>query len=729
VTIATTDEQKAVQESIQAWARSATPVAILREGPADFWRQSWPSMADLGLFAVGVPESVGGVGGQIVDLAAMLEQAATELVGGPILPTALAGLVLGRSAGAAAKQWAGQIAEGDLPVSVVLDAAALSAASDADGGLVLSGDAGNALGGEPGVAVLVPVRTGDSAGDTAWCLVDGGAPGLTVEPLDILDKSRATARVRCDGVVVSPDRIVTDVAPELVRDLAATLIAAEAAGVAGWTLRTAVEYAKTREQFGKPIGSFQAIKHLCAEMLCRVEQARAVAWDAAVAAEDALPDPDAGHSGASELPIAAAVAAAVALDAAVQNAKDCIQVLGGIGFTWEHDAHFYLRRAVSNKQFLGGSNVWRARVTELTRAGSRRHLTIDLSELESERTAIRDEVAALAAVPEAERRVAVAESGYAAPHWPRPYGRGASAAEQILVAEEMAAAGVDRPDLVIGWWAVPTVLEHGSPEQIERFALPTLRGEITWCQLFSEPGAGSDLASLRTTAEKVDGGWKLNGQKVWTSLAREADWGICLARTDKDAPKHKGITYFLLDMRTAGIRISPLREITGDALFNEVFLDDVFIPDECVVGPVNGGWKLARTTLANERVAMSGGSSLGKAVEELLELAGEPDAVTADHLGALISEALVGSLLELRTTLRQLDGQDPGPASSVRKLVGVRNRQGVAEFAVELAGEAGWVEGPLTREFLNTRCLSIAGGTTQILLTVAAEQLLGLPRG
>ncbi|WP_433609785.1 acyl-CoA dehydrogenase [Prescottella agglutinans] len=733
MTIATTDEQKAVQESIQAWARSATPVAILREGPADFWRRSWPSMAELGLFAVGVPESVGGVGGQIVDLAAMLEQAATELVGGPILPTALAGLVLGRSAGAAAKQWAGQIAEGELPISVVLDAAALSATANADGGLVLSGDAGNALGGEPGVSVLVPVRAGDTAADAVWCLIDGAAPGLTTSPLDILDKSRATARVHCEGVVVSPDRIVTGVAPELVRDLAVTLIAAEAAGVAGWSLRTAVEYAKIREQFGKPIGSFQAIKHLCAEMLCRVEQARAVAWDAAVAAEDALPDPDTGHSGDSELPIAAAVAAAVALDAAVQNAKDCIQVLGGIGFTWEHDAHFYLRRAVSNKQFLGGSNVWRARVTELTRAGARRHLTIDLSELdpqaESGRAAIRDEVAALAAVPEAERRVAVAESGYAAPHWPRPYGRGASAAEQILIAEEMAAAGVDRPDLVIGWWAVPTVLEHGSPEQIERFALPTLRGEITWCQLFSEPGAGSDLASLRTTAEKVDGGWKLNGQKVWTSLAREADWGICLARTDKDAPKHKGITYFLLDMRTAGIRISPLREITGDALFNEVFLDDVFIPDECVVGQVNGGWKLARTTLANERVAMSGGSSLGKAVEELLELAGEPDAVTADHLGALIAEALVGSLLELRTTLRQLDGQDPGPASSVRKLVGVRNRQGVAEFAVELAGEAGWVEGPLTREFLNTRCLSIAGGTTQILLTVAAEHLLGLPRG
>ncbi|WP_305093783.1 acyl-CoA dehydrogenase [Prescottella sp. R16] len=737
MTIATTDEQKAVQESIRAWARSAAPIAILREGPADFWRRSWPAIADLGLFAVGVPESVGGVGGQIVDLAAMLEQAATELVGGPVLPTILAGLVIGRSGDAAAKQWAAAVAEGQLPVAIVLEGATLAATRDADGGLVLDGDAGNALGGQPGVAVLVPVSPDSAAstgGGTAWCLVDADTPGLTIEALDILDKSRAVARIRCEQVTVSPDRIVTGVSTDLVRDLAATLAAAEAAGVAGWTLRTAVDYAKIREQFGKPIGSFQAIKHLCAEMLCRVEQTRAAAWDAAVAAEDALPDPDlADGAVASELPISAAVAAAVALDAATANAKDCIQILGGIGFTWEHDAHYYLRRAVSTAQFLGGAAAWRARVTDLTRSGARRHLTIDLSEIdpkaEAGRDAVRAEVTALASVPETERRVALAESGYAAPHWPAPYGRGAGAAEQILVAEEMAAAGLDRPDLVIGWWAVPTILEHGSPEQIERFALPSLRGEITWCQLFSEPGAGSDLASLRTSAEKVDGGWKLNGQKVWTSLAREADWAICLARTDKDAPKHKGITYFLLDMRTPGIRISPLREITGDALFNEVFLDDVFVPDECVVGQVNGGWKLARTTLANERVAMSGGSSLGKAVEDLLELAGEPDPVTADRLGALIAEALVGSIIDLRTTLRQLDGQDPGPASSVRKLVGVRNRQDVAEYAVELAGEAGWVEGPLTREFLNTRCLSIAGGTTQILLTVAAEHLLGLPRG
>ena len=712
MSIATTEEQRAVQASVRAWARSASPIDKLRHQPAEMWQGGWGSLAELGLFAVAVPESAGGLGATTVDLAVMLEQAAHELAPGPVLTTALAALVFGSGGDSAAKT-AALLSEGTVPVAAALDLAV--DATDATDGLTLSGDAGPAIAAEPGVAVLV--RVAGSGGEERWALVDADSPGLHLEPLDTLDKSRALARVRLDSVAVTADRVVT-VRSGLVRDLAATLATAELAGIAGWALTTAVEYAKIREQFGQPIGAFQAVKHLCAEMLCRTEKIRATAWDAASAA-DTAPD---------ELPIAAAVAAAVSLDAAVQTAKDAIQVLGGIGFTWEHDAHLYLRRAVATRQLLGGSTWWRARVTALTRAGVRRHLGIDLSEFDDERARIRAEIAEFAGLPEPERRNAFAESGYLAPHWPAPYGRGARAAEQILIDEELAAAGVERPDLVIGWWAVPTILEHGTPEQIERFAMPTLRGDIVWCQLFSEPGAGSDLAALRTTAEKVDGGWKLQGQKVWTSLAQVADWAICLARTDRDAPKHKGITYFLVDMKSAGITVSPLREITGDALFNEVFLDGVFVPDDCVVGSLGGGWKLARTTLANERVAMGSKSSLGKAIEDLIELSSPGDPVAEDRIATQIGEAMAGSLLDLRTTLAQLGGQDPGPASSVRKLIGVRQRQDTSELAMDLAGEAGWVEGPLSREFLNTRCLTIAGGTEQILLSLAAERLLGLPR-
>ncbi len=500
----------------------------------------------------------------------------------------------------------------------------------------------------------------------------------------------------------------------------ATVLAAEAAGVARWTLDTAVDYAKVREQFGKPIGSFQAVKHMCAEMLLRSQQIAVAAGDAAVAA--------AGDDG-DQLSIAAAIAAAAAIEAVTANAKDCIQVLGGIGITWEHDAHLYLRRAYGIAQALGRSN-WLRRVAALTLGGVRRTLHIDLDSVDHLRPEITAAVASVAALPADQRQVALAESGLLAPHWPKPYGRDAAPAEQLLIDQEMAAAGVSRPDLVIGWWAVPTILEAGTAAQIDRFVPATLRGEIVWCQLFSEPGAGSDLASLRTRADRVEGGWTLTGQKVWTSAAHKAHWGVCLARTDPDAPKHRGITYFLVDMCSPGIVIRPLREITGDEMFNEVFFDDVFVPDEMVVGAVNDGWRLARTTLANERVAMAHGTALGNPMEQMLrDLAGrQPDPAVTDRLGRLLLAAQVGSLLDHRIAQLAVGGRDTSAEASARKLIGVRYRQALEEFRMDLSPGAGLVLNPAVESFLNTRCLSIAGGTEQILLTMAGERLLGLPR-
>ncbi len=225
---------------------------------------------------------------------------------------------------------------------------------------------------------------------------------------------------------------------------------------------------------------------------------------------------------------------------------------------------------------------------------------------------------------------------------------------------------------MIGWWAVPTILEGGTPEQIDKFVPATLRGEIIWCQLFSEPGAGSDLAALRTKAVRAEGGWKLTGQKVWTSAAQKAHWGVCLARTDPEAPKHKGITYFLIDMRSPGIVVRPLREITGDELFNEVFFDDVFVPDDMVVGTVNDGWRLARTTLANERVAMAQGTALGNPVEEMLRSVAERELDTAlqDQTAKLILSAQAGSLLDQRIAQLAVGGQDTSAEASARKLIG-----------------------------------------------------------
>lgn len=496
--------------------------------------------------------------------------------------------------------------------------------------------------------------------------------------------------------------------------LAVALASAEASGVARWCLDTAVAHAKVREQFGAPIGSFQAVKQLCAEMLETAEAVTAAAWDAAVAV---------GGDDEQQAAYAAAVAGTTCFEGAVQVARGCIQVLGGIGFTFEHDAHLYLRRALALRALTGGADRWAARLADLATSGVRREAAVDVP---PEAEARREEVRTL---------VAAGDPRVVAPHWPAPYGLDAVAGLQLVVDQELTRAGVERRDLKIGAWAVPTILAHGSDAQRERFVGPTLAGEITWCQLFSEPEAGSDLASLRTRAVRDDaaGGWRLTGQKVWTSLAHEADWAICLARTDAAAPDagarpHAGITYFLVDMTSDGLDIRPLREMTGDAMFNEVFLDDVLVPDDCVVGEVGDGWRLARTTLSNERVAM-GSSRLEASVERALELVGD-DPVERVRVGRAVALAAVCQLLTRRTTLRSLAGAGPGPESSVGKLLGVRSRQEASDLVVELLGSRALEPGAEAEvhELLLTRCLSIAGGTTQILRNVAAERILGLPR-
>jgi alkylation response protein AidB-like acyl-CoA dehydrogenase len=547
--------------------------------------------------------------------------------------------------------------------------------------------------------------------------------------LTIAGDSRVTIPV-ASQVMVSDDDV---------RGLALTLAAAESAGIARWCLETASEYAKVRVQFGRPIGQFQAVKHALANMLVAVEQCAAVAWDAAAAWSE---DEDVAEDETRDRHLSARIAGAVALGAAAHCAKECIQLLGGIGFTWEHDAHFYLKRAMANLLLFASGDVGALEheVAALAIAGARRNLAADLpAEAESLREEFRAVVAEVAAVEGADQRVAIAEAGLIMPHWPAPWGRGASPLEQLVIDEELAAAGVLRPHLAVGAWALPTLIAHGTVEQQERWVRPTLHGKLNWCQLFSEPGAGSDLAALSTKAERVEGGWVLNGQKVWTSLAQTADFGICLARSDPDAGKHAGITYFIVDMHAEGIDIRPLRELTGAAMFNEVFFNDVFVPDDAVVGAPGDGWRIGRTTLANERVSMSTGASFGPGVESLTRTVarrserGEPSPPSVEErLGHLIAEAQSVALLGHRSTLRTLSGVDPGSGSSVRKLLGVEHEQRVQEMGMALYGANGAVlDGSAERweqGFLSTRCLTIAGGTSEVQRNVIAERILGQPR-
>jgi len=699
MSIGISDEHVELAKSLRQWAADSGALEAVRAAEADpdaAFADVWKQTVEMGVPTIGLPEAAGGGGGSVLDVAVALEACAHQLVPGPLLGLAVACALLGETEGVAEALGDGAV------VGLALDPA-----------LTTVWDVPNAT------HYLVPDADDD------WFVVP--AEGLTTTAAIGLDLSRRFGTVEVD--VSAPGVVPVEwLEAELVHRAVVTYAAAEAAGLARWCLQTAVEYAKVREQFGQKIGAFQAIKHLCAEMLETAEAVTAAAWDVASIAfsmED---------GGDDQWAFAADVAAVTCFDGAVDNAKACIQVLGGIGFTHEHDAHLYLRRALSLRSLVESSDTAAERLTDRAVAGVRRKVHVDLEGRDADiRAEVRAEADRLAALPAEELRPAMVEDGYLTPHWPAPYGLGADAVTQIVIDDELARAGVTRPDIVIAGWAVPTILEAGTAEQKERFVKPSLLGELVWCQLFSEPGAGSDLASLRTKAERVDGGWKLSGQKVWNSVAERADWGICLARTDAEAPKHKGISYFLVDMRTPGIDVRPLREITGEALFNEVFLDDVFVPDDCLVGEVDDGWKLARTTLANERVAMAT-SRLSKSTERAVTLAGDGlTPVENMRVGRSVALSTVCSLLAVRTTLRSLAGQGPGAESAVAKLLGVRNRQDGAELVVELQGDA--LVNPSEQvhkdvwEMLNTRCLSIAGGTTQVLRNVAGERILGLPRG
>ncbi|WP_338743533.1 acyl-CoA dehydrogenase [Actinomadura luteofluorescens] len=723
--IGLTEEHEALAESVRGFAERNIPATAVRaalDAEEETRPGFWPALAEQGLLGLHLDEEHGGQGFGLLELSVVLEELGRAAAPGPFLPTVLASTVIDASSNAKLRaELLPGLAGGSRTAAVALDGE-LTGRREGDS-LVVSGTSGTVLGAALADVLVLPVAVDDGE---QWVAVD--AADLAVTAVASLDRVRRVASVEVSGAAVAPDRVLDGLTTGRVRDLAAALFGAEAAGLAGWLVETAAEYAKVREQFGRPIGQFQGVKHKAARSLIALEQARAAAWDAARALDE----------GTEEAGFAAAVAAVIAVDAGVQTARDAIQILGGIGFTWEHDAHVYLRRALTLRALLGPSKGWAAKVAALALDGGRREVVLELDEdAQPLRERIRAEIAELAAVEDkdalAER---LGDGGWTVPHFPRPWGREAGPVEQILIQQELRAAKVRTPNLGIGAWLVPSLVRYGTDEQKERFLRPTLRGKIVWCQLFSEPGAGSDLASLSMKAERVEGGWKLTGQKIWTSLAQHAQWGFCIARTDPAAAKHDGITYFLVDMASEGVDVRPLRELTGDALFNEVFLDGVFVPDDRVVGEVNQGWQVARNTLSNERVSLSTGGGLGMGVPELLRFFADRDldAVAAAEAGRLVAQGQSIDLLGLRTTLKQLNGVEPGAEASVRKLLGVQFNQDVADHCWAAQGAAAATEVPMAesgivgRAMLFSRAMTIYGGTTEVQLNIIGERILGLPR-
>ncbi len=690
---------------------------------------SWERLVELGVHAVHLPEEYGG-GAGLAELAVVVEELGRSLAPVPLLPTVLASALVAGSAPGSARSEA-LTAYADGATGVVVGDAGLSARPAGDGwrvdGLSLP------TSGLPGADVAHAHTT--DGGEVWWRL----RPGATavVEDRPGVDLTRSCGVLVLDGHVVEPDDVLTPPATPTRDLLTNALHAAEAVGLGRWLLDTAVEQTRTRHQFGRAIGSFQAVQHRAALMLVRLETAAAAAWDA-VRAIDAPLD---------QQRLAAAQAAVVGPPAAVDLALDCVGLLGAIGFTWEHDAHRYWRRALALAAAVGPEATWARRLGEAAREHRRDFsLVADdaLPPLRAEIGPVLDEAAALPAdegvmtgwgpVRGGPRRARLAEAGLVAPHYPAPWGRGAGPEEQAVIAQEYAVRGIAQPTTVIGEWVLPTLLEHGTEAQRDRFMWPTLRGEIVWCQLFSEPGAGSDLAGLATRARRVDGGWLLTGQKVWNSYAHEADWGVCLARTDPDAARHAGISYFLVDMRTTGVDARQIRQSTGQSEFNEVFLDDVFVPDDCLVGAPGDGWRLATTTLANERLNM--GAAFGHGSADLVRraidegvCAAEPDEALR-VLGANTSREMALSALALRGTIARLGGVDPGPAVSVQKVYNALAQREGSRALVALLGPLGTVDDaatPYAVDHLGLPAVLFGGGTVEIQLNVIARRVLGLP--
>ena len=718
--IALTDDHRELADVARAFLTSQKArwaARSLLDAPEEARPPFWHDLVGLGWLGLHVDEEHGGSGYGLPELVVVIEELGRAVAPGPFVPTVIASAVIAKDGTADQKaRLLPGLVDGTVTAGIGLDSQV-----HVKGG-VADGEAGIVLG--AGLAELLLITAGDDV-----LVLERDRAGLSVEVPDNFDPTRRSGRVRLDSVRVTAADILPG-ARQSALARARTLLAAEAVGGAADCVDAAVGYAKVRQQFGRTIATFQAVKHHCANMLVAAESAIAAVWDASrAAAEDSSEDE-------AQFRLIAAVAAALAFPAYARNAELNIQVHGGIGFTFEHDAHLHLRRALVTAALLGGDAPARD-VFDRTAAGAVRENSLDLPpEAEELRTRVRADAAEIAALDKKAQRDKLIETGYVMPHWPKPWGRAADAVEQLVVEEEFRAAGIKRPQYSITAWVILTLIQHGTPSQIERFVERALRQEEVWCQLFSEPDAGSDAASVKTRATRVEGGWKINGQKVWTSEAQQARRGLATVRTDPDAPKHMGITTVIIDMKAPEVEVRPLRQITGSSEFNEVFFNDVFVPDEDVVGTPNSGWTVARATLGNERVSIGGAGSyyagLAARLVELTRQRADRLAGAEVRVGTFLAEEHALRLLNLRRAVRSIEGAGPGPEGNVTKLkLAEHIIEGAAISAGLLGPEVALTDGPgalVGRMIMSARGMAIAGGTSEVSRNQIAERILGMPR-
>ncbi|MEU6564290.1 acyl-CoA dehydrogenase [Nocardia nova] len=688
----------------------------------------WADLVALGLPGVHLPEETGGQGGTLDEIAVVLAESGRALLPGPLLPSVITSTVV---AAAESAEAAGDVLRGF--------AAGRTGATVGPGHGVritatgVSGDTGPVLG-AASAEVLLVAASGDDA--TRWFLVERAAPGVRIEARAGSDLGRDVAVVHLREAAGTE---LTGIDTGYAEAVATAFMAAEAAGVIRWCSDTATEYVKARKQFGRPVGAFQAVQHRAAQLLITSELATSAAWDAVRGLTD---DPD-------QRTHAVAGAAIATLGNAVHAAVECLCLHGAIGFTWEHDLHLYWRRAISLAGLGGCPEDWERRLGEVALGGPR-NFAVPLPDTDSAFrewvSEILDRAAALDnpnpgkigdhdATNTGPRRTLLADSGLVSSPMPRPWGIEAGPLEQLILQDEYDKHGITQPSMGIGQWVVPIVLQRGTPAQLARLAAPALRGEEIWCQLMSEPEAGSDVASLSLRATPDGDGWRLNGQKIWTTLAHRCDWGLLLARTDPEAGRHHGLTMFLVDMHGPGVTVRPITQASGAAEFNEVFFDDAFVPGDMVLGEVGQGWALTLETLAQERLFIGGVRDPGHnariaGIIERAEYAGSRENALR-VLGRISARGAAISAMNLRETIRRLDGHGIGPATSISKAAAAMLHADAAAAALELAGPAAaWSEkdSEVVHHELDIPTWLIGGGTLEIQLNTIATLVMGLPR-
>ena len=778
----TNEELESLRSEARRFLQNVAPIASVREqfdSASGFDEGVWARMGtEMGLSGLHLPEIYGGqeLGYRVA--AAISEEMGRVLLQAPYLSNAFsAALILAGCTDSEKVELLPGLASGERIISVAVvedeanswrpESVRMNISSDGETA-TLRGTKSFLMAASRADLLLVVVREGDGLAVTA---VDPRDARVVLHPLECLDLTRPMWRADFNDAPVRRLGKSTDWSSAL-RDAlnrAIVLLAAEMVGGAQACLEAAVAYTKERHQFGRPIGSFQALKHKAADIVVEVELARAAVQHAAAILDTCAP------GDLSDAALTAAATAKLQADAAYRRSSlEGLHMHGGIGFTWEQDSHLYVRRAQASIALLTSTAQSEAtlghHIEQLSRTSSQPEKSAsvapaggaDLTGFANETYAwleqnakplLLEDIPPISVIREVTDEADLEEfrawcrlkqaGNVAGLHWPTQYGgQGLTFQHQLLWNKLVQDFDAPEDTCIVGAaMAGPIILRSGNDAQRELYLPKILSGEHIWCQLFSEPGAGSDLAGIQTRGTRTEEGWLISGQKVWTSVAQFADWGLLLARTDPTAPKHKGITCFVLDMKSPGIEVRPIRQMNHGSGFNEVFMDEVLLPHSAVIGTINDGWRVALETLNEERKLLGGRDGVN--FYKLVNLARNVTIEGQPAIDLYRNRAALTALFVRLEALRALNAQaradvaadsPPDVRLPVAKLVTSSVMNEAGRLALDMQGSAGALAGTDAIEdgiwqlaFLGAPARRIAGGTDEVQRNIIAERFLQMP--